>query len=326
MDKSNEELLAEFLAYERRRGGRAQWLRALPERVRLFFTYLEETGKEVSEVVRASDALAYQGWLLKRRTRKGKRYEKATVKTYLTAVTAFHEFLRRSAYLPGNPFREIRKVRPEAKLPRSIPREKELNAFLEALGRFDEGAGLKERLTRYRTHLVAELQYATGLRIGEAAGLRVEDVDLTRSLVEVREGKGGMSRVCFLSEYAREVLRLYIEKMRPLVFSEWNERHGRLLFGVSREVLIHVTNRTLKKAARSVGLENFTSHTFRHALGYHLLRAGCNIRHIQQILGHRCLRNTEIYTRVEKDELKEVVERCHPRGASARTTLSPRRP
>ena len=322
MKKSNEELLGEFIAYEKRRGGRAQWLRALPHRLRLFFTYLSETDKEVSEVAKASRALAYQGWLLRRRTGKGKRYEKATVKTYLTAVAAFYEFLRRSAYLPSNPFKEIRQVRPERKLPRRIPREKELNAFLDALGRFEKGETLKERLMRYRTHLVAELQYAAGLRIGEAAGLRVDDVDLVRSLVEVRDGKGGMSRVCFLSEYAREVLRLYIEKMRPLVFSVWNERHDGLLFGVSRDVLIHVTNRTLKKAARTMGLENVTSHTFRHALGYHLLRAGCNIRYIQQILGHRCLRNTEIYTRVEKDELKEVVERCHPRGAAGAVTQS----
>jgi integrase/recombinase XerC len=55
------------------------------------------------------------------------------------------------------------------------------------------------------------------------------------------------------------------------------------------------------------------SHGFRHALGYHLLRAGCNIRHIQSILGHRQLRNTEIYTKVENEDLKHVVDACHPR-------------
>jgi site-specific recombinase XerD len=204
-------------------------------------------------------------------------------------------------------------VRVEKKLPRNLLKEKEMDRFLERLSRFEEGKSLKNRVFRYRVHVIAELMYSTGLRISEVADLKVNDVDLRRSLVEVREGKGGRARVAFLNEYAREVLRVFIEKMRPLVFSECNERNGALLFGTGWAWLGHVVNNTLKAAAKEAETSAPTSHGFRHALGYHLLRSGCNVRHIQQILGHRKLSTTEIYTKVEKEDLKEVMDRHHPR-------------
>jgi len=82
---------------------------------------------------------------------------------------------------------------------------------------------------------------------------------------------------------------------------------------VSPSVLARMTNRVLRKTAQSMEVPTLTSHLFRHALGFHLLRAGCNIRHIQQILGHKSIKNTEIYTKVEKEDLREVIDKCHPR-------------
>lgn len=125
--------------------------------------------------------------------------------------------------------------------------------------------------------------------------------------------KGGRERVAFLGEYAKELLTIYVHRMRPLIFTELNERNSHLLFGVKRVGLNEVVNATLNRVARKLGHKGFTSHKFRHALGYHLLRAGCGIRHIQEILGHKCLRSTEVYTKVDKEELKKVLDTCHPR-------------
>jgi site-specific recombinase XerD len=155
--------------------------------------------------------------------------------------------------------------------------------------------------------------YSTGMRISEAAGLTVSDIDFRRSLVTVREGKGGISRVCFLSEYAREVLRMYVDEMRQALESEWNERNGELLFGVRWHSLIMIMNKKLLETAKKLGLPKVTNHMFRHAVGYHLLRAGCPIRHIQEILGHKAIKNTEIYTKVDKEDLKAVLDKYHPR-------------
>ena len=79
------------------------------------------------------------------------------------------------------------------------------------------------------------------------------------------------------------------------------------------KLLIEKLNNFLNKESEKLGLGHFSSHNFRHALGYHLLRSGCDIRYIQGILGHKELNTTQIYTKVDKDDLKEVLEQYHPR-------------
>jgi len=306
------ELLAEFLETEKLKGARKQYLMGLKNRVPKLLHYLSSRGLTYGEL-KVRGALAYQGELLQTRTKRGGKYASATVLSYLFAALSFYDFLKEKGLVPSNPFKEIRKVRVEKKLPRNLLKEKEMDRFLDRLSHFEEGKTLKHRVFRYRVHVIAELMYSTGLRISEVADLQLEDVDLCRSLVEVREGKGGRARVAFLNEYAREVLRVYLEKMRPLVFNECNDRNAELLFGTGWGWLGHVVNSTLKAVAAEADTPASTSHGFRHALGYHLLRSGCPIRHIQQILGHRKLSTTEVYTKVEKEDLKEVMDRHHPR-------------
>ena len=104
-----------------------------------------------------------------------------------------------------------------------------------------------------------------------------------------------------------------MESLRAHAFNDWNRRNDRLLFGTGWARFGKAVNAQLAQACASCGLPVMRSHGFRHAVGFHLLRAGCNIRHIQSILGHRRLRNTEVYTKVEKEDLKQVVDACHPR-------------
>jgi site-specific recombinase XerD len=114
-----------------------------------------------------------------------------------------------------------------------------------------------------------------------------------------------------LNEYAREILRLYVNELRGLLFNSLSNRE--LLFGAGEDSLGKMVNRELRKTCRALKLRIITSHGFRHSLGVHLLRSGCDIRHIQEILGHQRLKNTEIYTRVDKEDLKSVLDACHPR-------------
>jgi site-specific recombinase XerD len=160
--------------------------------------------------------------------------------------------------------------------------------------------------------VIAELMYATGIRSSEAASLRIEDVDFERALITIREGKGGGRRVAYINRYALELISLYVERMRPAILSKRWAR-GELLFGCDWAGFGKLVNRTLRLATAELSMTRFTSHDFRHCLGYHLLRAGCNIRHIQQILGHKRLRNTEVYTKVDREELREVLDAFHPR-------------
>ena len=312
MREDRGRLFEEYLADEKLIGHTEKGLHLLKAKVPKLFDYLDEMDFKFGEVG-IKEAQGYQGWLLETGRRDGGKYRNSTIATYLKAAASFYEFLTRKGVVYGNPFKEIRRVKEEKTLPRNIPKEKELDGLLYDLTRWDTEEGLKRQVTRYKVHVIAELQYATGLRISEAAGLKVSDIDFAKGIVLVREGKGGFSRIAWMNDYAKEVLRLYIDQMRVLTFSEWHERNGHLLFGTPWFSLEKLVNKTLKRSAERLGMGRFTSHWFRHSLGYHLLRNGCSIRHIQQILGHKHLKNTEVYTKVDREDLKDVLDTCHPR-------------
>jgi site-specific recombinase XerD len=257
--------------------------------------------------------LRYIGWLSSQLSPAGRPYSAQTVVCYFSAARAFYAYLKGRGVLVTNPFAEVRRPRVEKRLPRGILKEAEMKVLLEGLMRFDDIPHLKAALAAYRLHVVAELMYATGLRVSEVASLRVSDIDFPRSTITVRVAKGGWPRVAFLGEFAREVLRLYIECVRVVAATECHRKNEGLLFGTRWSAFGRAVNSGLAEACASLGLPAMRSHGFRHAVGFHLLRAGCNIRHIQSILGHRRLRNTEVYTRVDKEDLKQVVDACHPR-------------
>ncbi len=143
------------------------------------------------------------------------------------------------------------------------------------------------------------------MRVGELATLRPSDFDFDAKTVYIRSGKGGVDRTAYLNDYAVSVVRFYITQMRELV----NHCHDTdTLFGVA-------SARNLDEALNPYfkALGGFTSHSFRHAVGTHLLRRGCDLRFIQIILGHDDLKSTALYTRVSKEELRDQLDTFHPR-------------
>jgi integrase/recombinase XerC len=306
MNTENRRIFTEYLEYERLRGHTEQGFIDLRSRVPRFIEYLEDCGLSVSEV-RIKEALGFQGELIER------KLANTTVSSYLTPAASFCEYLRKKGLIPENPFSVIRRVRPEKHIPRNIPKEHEVEKLLDILSRFAVEGRLDDCRNAYRLHVVAELLYSTGMRASEIAGIKTGDIDFGKGLVYVNTGKGGESRIAFLSDYARAVLRLYITRMRRSMTTVQNERNRELLFGVQWGWFGHVVNERLRDIARKNKLPRMTCHVFRHAVGYHLLRAGCNIRHIQEILGHKRLKTTEIYTKVDAGDLRFVLDNCHPR-------------
>jgi integrase/recombinase XerD len=187
-----------------------------------------------------------------------------------------------------------------------------MERLLEALSHFEEGAGdFNHLVCRYRTHLVAELMYASGLRISEVAEVKEEELDLERGVIEVPCGKGGKRRTVFLNTYTASLLRIYVGEVRPLPRRAYHK--AGTLFGSGGQRLLATTNALLKEKAAELKLPPLKSHGFRHALGTHLLRAGCDLRYIQAILGHLDIQSTEIYTKVEREDLVAILAKYHPR-------------
>jgi integrase/recombinase XerC len=303
-------LFQAYRAAEDLRGHTVQGMASTLRGVKKLLEYLESQDLEAC-TLKVKDALSYQGFL------QEQGLSRTTVLFRLYAAGSFYAYLKRSGRVANNPFAEIRKPRREKHLPVGLLKEAQMDAFLSELCRFDRGARLIDKMKAYRAHVAAEFLYATGIRSSEAAGVRVGDIDFEGGLLRVRQGKGGVTRMAILGGYACQVLKLYVERMRPLVLSGQHAKSSELLFGVKWNSFGECMNSAYRKVSRSLGFPTTTCHLFRHAVGYHLLRAGCNIRYIQDILGHRDLRSTELYTRVDTEDLRDVVDRFHPRRWTA---------
>ena len=295
--KTNLEYLNDYLAEQNIKN---TWRNNLKSKLMKLIRWLDDQQLTVCEVG-ARLAAAYAEHL------STSGYAKNTACTLLTAAVRFYNFLLRSKVIPANPFLEIRKPTMDKLLPRHLLKPKELDDYLEKLSRWEEEKNLFYKLRRYRVHVLAEFLYSTGMRINEAASLRVEDVDLERGRVKVMDSKSRKEKLCFLNDYTAGIVKIYVEHLRK--YYPASDK----VFGACSNRLAEVFGWLTADRGRRHGYAHLTCHSFRHSFGYHILKAGCDLRYIQTFLGHENLRSTQIYTKVDREDLKEVLDQCHPR-------------
>ena len=186
----------------------------------------------------------------------------------------------------------------EKKLPRFLS-EEEMRAVLAL-------PGAKNR----RDAALLELLYSSGLRIQELCDLNVSDVDLWSGLVRIF-GKGGRERLSPVGKTALSSLRAYLEA-RPAA----QQKRGPLFLNVRGGRLSTTSGRAIvHRWATQAGLSlNITPHAFRHSFATHLLNRGCDLKAVQELLGHKSLATTQLYTHVNAERLKNVYQKTHPRA------------
>lgn len=296
------ELICAYQEYQKAQGQRST--RKTPYELKPLMEWLEDRGLGV-ETLTPGGAEDYQTHLATWEKDGGMRYTTKSVSGMITSAYGFYQWLKYTAQVPNNPFYRMKRIKQEGRLPRDVPSVAEMAEGLERLRSFPQGKDLKDRRRLYRLHVIAEVLYASGLRLSELAALTESDVDWEKGTLRVREGKGGRERVAFLGDYSLKVLRIYIQRMREV-----------LVLGDS-ETLWGCRNGKSLESSLNAGLRKelgWTSHTFRHALGTHLLARGCDLRMIQMILGHEDLKSTALYTRVSKEDLRSQLDTYHPRG------------
>jgi integrase/recombinase XerC len=241
---------------------------------------------------------AYLAWL------HAKGYAKATMARRIAAVRSWCRFLCRQGLLSVNPAAGLRGPRQDKNLPHFLS-EEDLVRLLEAPPR-DMPLGVRDRA-------ILETLYSAGLRVSEMTGLNVADVDLDSGLATVR-GKGKRERLALLGPHALAALQEWLAqraavapKARTQTAIYLNKNGGRL---TSRSV-----GRLLEKYLAQAGLDARTSpHTLRHSFATHMLDRGADIRSVQELLGHRSLATTQIYTHVTTHRLRDSYHKAHPRA------------
>lgn len=221
----------------------------------------------------------------------------------LAALRSFFVFLVREGRLQVTPAAEVHFPRLERRLPHTLG-ESEVVDLLAA----DDATVLVARdLT------VVELLYSAGLRISEAVGLSISQVNLQDGFVRVM-GKGRKERIVPLGGYARERVEAYLRNVRPQL---GGGKASKYLF--PGRYGGHMSARNFRDRLRQVsqraGVNRpLTPHTLRHAFATHLLDHGADLRAVQTMLGHAKIATTEIYTHVARDRLRDVHKKFHPRG------------
>jgi len=222
----------------------------------------------------------------------------------LAAIKGFYKYLVREKSLKVSPVSDISLIRGWVRLPGALS-QSEMNLLLAQPGLASSSA--------IRDTTIMELLYATGLRATELIQLNMNSINWQVGYL-VAMGKGGKERVVPVGKTAFDLLKKYVEDVRPRLLSApptdilFANRFGK---GFTRQGLWKI----IKKYARMAGLEaKVHPHTFRHSFASHLLDGGADLRAVQVMLGHADISTTQIYTHVTRERLKAVHRKYHPRG------------
>jgi integrase/recombinase XerD len=228
----------------------------------------------------------------------------ATIARKVASVRSFYRHLRRDEVIAHDPTAELRGPRRTQRLPHALSRDQV--AKLMAAPRGGDPLALRDRA-------LLELMYACGLRASEAIGLELADVDFEEGLLRAR-GKGSKERIVPVGRQALSALRAYCRSGRPALLGArsqsrlfLNRRGGPL----SRQGLYKV----VQVHAGRAGLgQHMSPHTLRHTFATHLLSGGCDLRSLQEMLGHADVATTQLYTHLSADRVKDAYFAAHPRA------------
>jgi integrase/recombinase XerD len=228
----------------------------------------------------------------------------ATIHRKTACLRSFYKHLRRDELIGDDPTAALSAPRRAKKLPHVLNYAEVQNLLAAPLG---------DGPTTLRDRALLEVMYACGLRASETIGLELADLDLHEGFLRAR-GKGSKERLVPLGRKAIAAIAAYLRGGRPKLVGE---RHEAKLFvnfrggPLTRQGLYKIVQRH----ARTAGLEGRMSpHTLRHSFATHLLAGGCDLRAVQEMLGHADIATTQMYTHLSGERLKDVYFKSHPRA------------
>lgn len=269
-----------------------------------FITYCAERDIDKPEQVSQAIGLRYQKHVHLCKKEDGKPLAIGTQRSRMNEIKLWFRWLVKAGFLPFSCLEEIALPKPPKQLPKTIFNVEEVEKLMQQpnLGTL---VGLRDRA-------MMEVLYSSAIRRNELINLDLNDVDLSRGWLMVRQGKGAKDRMVPIGERAVFWVERYLKDARPALMKCITES---ALFLSKRGLRLHHTTFAcdLQQYKKASGIQKSGScHAFRHSTATLMLENGADIRHIQALLGHECLSTTQIYTQVAIKHLKEVHQKTHP--------------
>jgi len=320
MKKFTEELEAlrsSFLESLRIRNQSPATLRCRNDGLSTFFLWLSKEGiNDVREITR-QHIQNYRYWLLNPPDRS---FTTPTIHTKLISIRRFFEYLETIDAILLNPCAGIVLPKLENRLPRNILTKEETRRLLNAPDTQTK-KGIRDKA-------ILELFYSTGIRGEEMAALTLHDVDTRNGFVRITKGKCAKGRVVPMGRKASDYVVEYITKVRHPWSQEQKDERALWLSSIP-------PHRPMKKQAIGVLVREYKklvdiqrpgqTHLWRHTCATHMIQSGANIAYVQRLLGHRNLRTTQIYTHVTVPEIKEALQKRHPRAHITALIIEPQK-
>lgn len=293
-----EEFIKEFMDYlSVERGLSKNTLESYSRDLNKYAGYLKKKGINNLDGVKRPDIQDFMMGL------KGNKLNASSIARNLVAIKVFHRYLTSQRLLKE----DVTSVIETPKLWKTLPDVldlKEVEAILNS-----PNTRLKQGL---RDKAALELMYATGMRVSELVNLKLTDLHMEMGFVRCL-GKGQKERIIPVGSKAKEALQKYIEKARPKFLKKAESSAlflTRLGKPMSRQTFWMLIKHYVKDARIK---KRVTPHTLRHSFATHLLHNGADLRIVQELLGHANISTTQIYTHINKERLKQIHQKFHPR-------------
>lgn len=230
-------------------------------------------------------------------------YARTTIARRLACLRSFFRYCRREGITQANPAQALRTPRVGRKLPHFLSNE-QVGTLLEAPPA-NTSEGLRDRA-------ILETLYSAGLRVSELVGMNIADWNQDADIVRVR-GKGRKERIAPIGSFAAKALHRWLDVRKPKEGAGPEHRDAVFLNRLGTRLTTRSVGRMIEKYLKITGLSSLTSpHTLRHSFATHLLDGGADLRSVQELLGHKSLTTTQIYTHVSTQRLRETYEKSHP--------------
>ncbi len=281
------------------RGASEHTLRSYRTDLQLFTGHLAETGQTAELAESSAKQLrAFAAWMHRC------DYAPSTVARHLASLRSYYRFLRRTGRLGVDPTAGLKNPKQRRRLPRPL-RVEEVVTLLDAIPTATP-LGIRDRA-------MFEILYGGGLRVAELVGLDLGDVDAEQGLVRVR-GKGRRERLSPVGPVALE----WIGRWQACRSPAQPDEHALFLNRFGNRLTTRSVDRLFADHAKRVGLGPEASpHALRHSFATHLLDRGADLRAVQELLGHKRLTTTQVYTQVTRERLLEAYRESHPRARSS---------
>jgi len=266
----------------------------------LFDNYLKE--QKISEVT--EDALVEFIFYLKNKVHvKKKKYAEMSIARALVSIKGFFKFLVRVNALDKSPFEDMDSFKVHKKIPEVLTAG-DIDNMLKQPD-LSKKEGIRDRA-------ILELLYSAGIRVSELTGLELTDVNLEDKTLRCF-GKGSKERVVPIGDYVVETVANYLDIRGEFLKKKFSQHL--FVTRLSRKFTRVGIWTIVKNYAKKAGIEkDVYPHIFRHSFATHLLAGGADLRSVQEMLGHKDISTTQIYTHVDRSRLKKIHKQFHPRG------------